>query len=62
MDNIVQLNQDLHLNITDAVKIETHGKNFRISMRNGNGVLAEYYCRPEAPGYHKLKVPLTKAK
>lgn len=62
MDNIVQVNQDLYLNITEAVKIEAHGKSVRISMRNGNGVLTEYYCHPEAPGYHKLKELLTKAK
>ncbi|UVT18570.1 MAG: hypothetical protein H8K03_12115 [Nitrospira sp.] len=62
MDNIVQVNQDLYLNITEAAKIEAHGKSFRILMRNGNGVLTEYYCDPEAPEYHKLKVLLTKTK
>jgi hypothetical protein len=44
------------------VKIEAHGKSFRISIRNGNGSLTEYYCHPEAPGYEKLKILLTKAK
>ncbi|MDK2745009.1 MAG: hypothetical protein H8K03_15105 [Nitrospira sp.] len=62
MDNIVQVNQDLYLNIVETVKIEAHGKSFRISIRNGSGSLTEYYCHPEAPGYEKLKTLLTKAK
>jgi hypothetical protein len=62
MDNIVQVNPGLYINIAEAVKIEAHGKSFRISVRNGPGALTEYYCHPEAPGYTKLKELLTKAK
>jgi len=62
MDNIVQVNPDLYINIAEAVKIEAHGKSFRISVRNGQGALTEYYCHPEAPGYPKLKALLEKAK
>lgn len=66
MDNIVQVNPDLYINLAEAVKIEAHGKSFRISVRNGhgslNGSLIEYYCHPEAPGYNKLKELLAKAK
>jgi len=62
MDNIVQVNQDLYINIAEAVKIEAHGKSFRISIRNSTGSLTEYYCHPEAPGYNKLKELLAKAK
>ena len=62
MDNIVQVNKDLYLNIAEAVKIEPHGKSYRISIRNSTGTLTEYYCHPEAPGYNKLKELLTKTK
>ncbi len=62
MDHIVQVNPDLYLNIAEAVKIEAHGKSFRISIRNSQGGLTEYYCHPEAPGYTKLKELLAKAK
>ncbi|UVT15106.1 MAG: hypothetical protein H8K04_14945 [Nitrospira sp.] len=62
MDNMVQVSKDLFLNITEAVKIEAHGKIFRISIRNSNGSLSEHYCHPDAPGYNKLKELLTKAK
>ncbi|MDK2745349.1 MAG: hypothetical protein NDI90_20805 [Nitrospira sp. BO4] len=62
MDNIVQVNPDLYINIAETVKIEAHGKSFRISIRNGIGSLTKYYCHPEAPGYEKLKTLLTKAK
>lgn len=62
MDNIVQVNPDLYLNISEAVKIEAHGKSFRISLRNSSGALTEYYCHPEAPGYNKLKELLAKGK
>jgi hypothetical protein len=62
VDNIVQVNKDLYLNIAESVKIEAHGNSFRISIRNGNGSLTEYYCHPEAPGYNKLKELLTKTK
>lgn len=62
MDNIVQVNPDLYLNISEAVKIEAHGKSFRISIRNTQGSFTEYYCHPEAPGYTKLKALLTKTK
>lgn len=62
MDNIVQVNPDLYLNISEAVKIEAHGKSFRISLRNSSGTLTEYYCHPEAPGYNKLKELLAKGK
>ncbi|MGC4097874.1 MAG: hypothetical protein QM706_12225 [Nitrospira sp.] len=62
MDNIVQVNPDLYINIAEAVKIEAHGKSFRISVRDGHGSLTENYCHPEAPGYHKLKELLAKAK
>lgn len=37
MDNIVQVNKDLYLNIAETVKIESHGKNYRISIRNSTG-------------------------
>jgi hypothetical protein len=56
------VNQDLYLNITEAVKIQAHGKSGGISMKTGNGVLTEYYSHPEALRYHKLKELLTKAK
>ncbi|MBS0155139.1 MAG: hypothetical protein JSS38_11125 [Nitrospira sp.] len=62
MDNIVQVNEDLYINIAEVVKIEAHGKSFRISIRNSQGTLTEYYCHPEAPGYNKLKDLLAKAK
>jgi hypothetical protein len=63
MDNIVQVNKDLFLNISEAVKIEAHGNSFRISIRgNNNGALTEYYCHSDAPGYIKLKELLAKAK
>lgn len=62
MDNIVQVNPDLSINIGEAVPIEAHGKSFRISIRNSQGTLTEYYCHPEAPGYNKLKALLAKAK
>lgn len=62
MDNIVQVNADLYINIAEAVKIEAHGKSFRISIRNSQGTLTECYCHPEAPGYNKLKELLAKAK
>jgi hypothetical protein len=62
MDNIVQVNKDLYLNIAEAVKTEAHGKSYRISMRDSTGMLTEYYCHPETPGYNKLKDLLTKTK
>ncbi|MBK9307920.1 MAG: hypothetical protein IPM58_12750 [Nitrospira sp.] len=62
MDNIVQVNKDLFLNISEAVKIEAHGNSFRISIRGNNGALTEYYCHADAPGYSKLKELLAKAK
>jgi hypothetical protein len=62
VENIVQVNPDLYINIAETVKIEAHGKSFRISIRNGSGSLTEYYCHPDAPGYNKLKELLTKAK
>ena len=40
MDNIVQVNKDLFLNISEAVKIEAHGNSFRISIRGNNGLLS----------------------
>lgn len=62
MDNIVQVNPSLYLNVAEAVKVEAHGRSFRISIRNSQGALTEYYCHPEAPGYTKLKELLEKAK
>lgn len=41
MDNIVQVNTDLYINIAEAVKIEAHGKSFRISIRNNQGTLTD---------------------
>ncbi len=62
MEHIVQVNPDLYINIAEAVKIEAHGKSFRISIRNNQGSLTDYYCHPEGPGYHKLRELLAKAK
>ncbi len=62
MDNIVQVNKDLFLNISEAVKIEAHGNSFRISIRGNNGALTEYYCHADSPGSSKLKELLAKAK
>lgn len=61
MDHNVQVNKDLYLNISEAVKIEVHGNSFRISIQ-GNGVLTEYYCHSDAPRYIKLKELHAKAK
>lgn len=44
MDNIAQVDPDLYLNISEAVKIEAHGTSFRISIRNSTGALTDYYC------------------
>jgi hypothetical protein len=62
VDNIVQVNKDLFLNISEAVKIEAHGNSFRISMRGNHGALTEHYCHSDAPGYNKLKELLAKIK
>ena len=62
MDNIVQVSDNLYLNIVEAVKIEANGQAYAISIREVNGSLSVYYCKPEAPGYAKLKQLLAKAR
>lgn len=61
MDNIVQINNDLYINLTETIKIVVNGQSYAITIRDGNGETV-HYCHPDAPGYAKLTKLLNKAK
>lgn len=62
MDNFVEVSDGVYVNLAEAVKVEAKGDAFVVSIREGDGSLADYHCSPGDPGYSKLKKLLNKAR
>lgn len=55
MENLVKINNELYINLEEAVKIEVKNGTIVVYLRETDGSLVGHYCHSSEPGYNKLK-------